>query len=163
MQKIRALPLECTCRNIPLLLPCRPFMDHQLHTNDQCLQYLFKLRYKDAACPKCGRKGSQAFHRHIKKQCYTCNCGRYHLYPRKGTIFERSQVPLPKWFKGISLMCREPSGVTCQELQKKLGISYRSAWRMKRKLLSVKPSTKVLNQGMSAAFDGFIRRAIATK
>lgn len=45
-----------------------------------------------------------------------------------GTIFEDSETPLAKWLYAIHLLCPGKNGVSGSELQRSLGIAYRSAW-----------------------------------
>ncbi len=135
----------------------------RFRTVEGCLQYLFEMRCENIRCPKCGRTGSYYFHRHPSKLCYTCNCGRYHFFPLKGTIFAHSALPLPKWFYGMFLMSEKQAGVTGKELQRELKVTYATAWRMMRQILSVRPPTAVWRRGSSAAFNAYIRNAIGPK
>ena len=129
-------------------------------TNDQCLQCLFDLQFFKLKCPKCHRIGRRAFHRHRKKQCYSCNCGKYHFYPRRNTIFAHSSLPLTKWFYAIFLMSDLPNGVSCKELERRLRVTYPTAWRMKRTIMSVKPSDEVWSRGKNAVFHEYILRSL---
>ena len=107
-------------------------------SEEQCLEFLFERQFAQVTCRHCGRKN--AFHRHPTKPCYTCNCGRTHIFPRKGTLFERSAVPLLKWMYGIFLVSTSPGGVSVKDLQRKLDVSYVTAWKMTKKLRDAKPS-----------------------
>ena len=93
-----------------------------------CLAHLFALRYGSAfPCPKCGVVG--AFRKLAKHPAYTCNCG-HHIHPMQGTIFQDSHTPLTKWFYGIYLFTTTRHGVPAKELQRQLGVSYPTAFRM---------------------------------
>lgn len=98
---------------------------------DECLAFLFRLRFPSAHCPHCGRLN--AYHKHSTKPCYTCNCGRSHIFPMKGTIFENSRAALPLWFRAFSLLHNDPN-LTIQALQQSLGVTYATAWRMVQKI-----------------------------
>lgn len=106
----------------------------QFPDNDACLQFLFKLQYPTVTCPKCERKNS--YHRHSNKLCFTCNCGQSQIFPQVNTIFENSPIPLKKWFYALFLMSSTPNGVSAKELERRLEITYPSAWRMAKKLRS---------------------------
>jgi transposase-like protein/predicted RNA-binding Zn-ribbon protein involved in translation (DUF1610 family) len=96
--------------------------------DDACLAHLFKLRYgPDFACPRCGEIGS--WRKLAKLPAYTCNCGE-HIHPMSGTFFYRSHTPLQKWFYAIYLFTTTRHGVPAKELQRQLGVSYETAWRM---------------------------------
>jgi transposase-like protein len=47
-----------------------------------------------------------------------------------GTPFERSRTPLQKWFYAMYLFTTSRHGVPAKELQRQLGITYKTAWRM---------------------------------
>lgn len=98
---------------------------------EECLAFLFHLRFPSARCTRCGRMN--AYHKHPTKPCYTCNCGRSHIFPMKGTIFENSRVALPIWFRAFSLLYSHPN-LTIQALQRSLGVTYATAWRMTQKI-----------------------------
>ena len=96
--------------------------------NDACIAHLFDLRFgADFPCPKCGEIGK--FRKLSKHPAYTCNCS-YHVHPMVGTIFQDSHVPLTKWFYGIYLFTTSRHGVPAKELQRQLGVSYPTAFRM---------------------------------
>ncbi len=105
------------------------FYRSKLYSEEECLQYLFDLRFPRAQCPECGRKNS--YHRHAKKQCFTCNCGKSHVFPRKGTIFGSSHLPLLTWIHAVFLLTRSRKNITIQQLARYLNIAYPTAWRMK--------------------------------
>lgn len=135
----------------------------RFRTINGCLQYIYEIQSADLRCPKCGRTGSYYFHRHPAKLCYTCNCGRYHFFPLKGTIFAHSFLPLPKWFYGLFLMSKNPAGVAGKELQRELMVAYGTAWRMVHRILSARPPITVWTQGGSAAFNAYLQNAIGAK
>jgi transposase len=93
-----------------------------------CLDHLMKLRFGDEfPCPKCGEIGK--FRKLAKHPAYTCNCG-HHIHPMQGTIFNDSHTPLAKWFYAMYLFTTTRHGVPAKELQRQLGVSYPTAFRM---------------------------------
>ena len=107
-------------------------------TDETCLQYLFTLRYPHVRCPACKR--SNQYYRHASKQCFTCACGRDHIYPRKGTIFESSTLPLPVWFEAIELLYQSKNRISIRKLQKTLDINFATAKKMKISITALLPS-----------------------
>lgn len=98
--------------------------------DDACLAHLFEVRYgSNPACPKCGQVGT--FHRLSKLPAYTCNCG-HHIHPMVGTPFHRSRTPLQKWFFAMFLFTTTRNGVAAKEIQRQLGVTYKTAWRIAR-------------------------------
>ena len=100
--------------------------------DDTCLDHLFKIRFgAKPACPKCGEIGK--FHRLKKMPAYTCNCG-HHIHPMQGTPFALSRTPLQKWFYAMFMFTTTRHGVAAKELQRQLGVTYKTAWRMGHEL-----------------------------
>ena len=60
-----------------------------------------------------------------------------------GTIFEKSTTPLKLWFYAIYLISSTRCGISAKQLQRELGVTYKTAWRMFHKirlLLDEKPN-----------------------
>ena len=97
--------------------------------DDACLDHLMKLRYGDELdCPKCGRYAK--FYRIKKMPAYACEWCGHHIHPMAGTFFERSHTPLQKWFYAMYLFTTTRHGVPARELQRQLGVTLKTAWRM---------------------------------
>lgn len=80
-------------------------------------------------CQACGVVGA-TFHKLAKRPAYSCaHCG-HHVYPCAGTIFQDSRTPLQVWFYAIYLFVTTRHGVSGKELQRTLGVTYKTAWRM---------------------------------
>ncbi len=97
-----------------------------------CLDRLWRERYAPdghhAQCPVCERE--RKFHRTKTRASYTCDsCGK-HLHPMKGTIFERSTTSLQLWFYAMFLMASTRCGISAKQLERELGVTYKTAWRM---------------------------------
>lgn len=104
-----------------------------------CLDRIMEMRYGGKAfeCPACKRQSK--FHRMGKRRGYSCqHCG-HHIFPCVGTPFEKSRTPLTSWFFAMYLMTSTRHGVAAKELERQLGVTYKTAWRMAhelRKLMS---------------------------
>ena len=105
----------------------------QFPDDDACLEHLMTLRHGNPTdCPKCGKHGK--FHKLRKEPAYACQwCGQ-RIYPMVGTPFERSRTPLQKWFYAMYLFTTSRHGVPAKELQRQLGVTYKTAWRMGHEL-----------------------------
>jgi len=100
--------------------------------DEACLTHLFETRFgADYRCPKCGEAGN--WHRLAKMPAYTCNCG-HHVHPMAGTPFENTRTPLQKWFYAMYLFTTTRNGVAAKELQRQLGVTYKTAWRIGHEL-----------------------------
>ncbi len=98
--------------------------------DEACLRRIMTERYggTELDCPKCGVFGK--FYRMTKERGYVCqHCG-HHLHPCVGTPMERSRTALHKWFYAMFLFASSKHGVPAKELQRQLGVTYKTAWRM---------------------------------
>lgn len=97
-----------------------------------CLDMLWRERYAPdghrAACPKCKR--TRKFHRIASRPAYSCDTCGYALYPLAGTIFHKSSTSLHLWFYAIYIMASTRCGVSAKQLERELGVTYKTAWRM---------------------------------
>ena len=101
--------------------------------DDTCLDHLMKLRFGETLdCPKCERHGK--YHRIRKELAYECQWCGHHIHPMVGTPFENSHTPLHKWFYAMFLFTTSRHGVPAKELQRQLGVTYKTAWRMGHKI-----------------------------
>ena len=108
----------------------------QFRTNfpndNACLEYIFKQRFgTNYLCPKCGKKG---FYRVKKRKCYACAWCSYQIYPASGTIFHKSDTKLTDWFFVIYLMLNSKNNISSKDIQRYLGVTYKTAWRIGNKI-----------------------------
>ena len=101
-----------------------------------CLDWLWRERLsadgERAWCPNCEKK--RRFHRVKSRPSYSCDsCGK-HLHPTAGTIFEKSSTSLHLWFYAIYIMSSTRCGVSAKQLERELGVTYKTAWRMFNKI-----------------------------
>jgi transposase len=94
-----------------------------------CLNYIMEVRYGVRhVCHACGVEGT--FHKLANRRAFSCaSCGD-HLYPTAGTVFQDTRTPLRVWFYAIYLFVTTRHGVSGKELQRTLGVTYKTAWRM---------------------------------
>lgn len=106
----------------------------ELFGNDTtCLQHLFDARFGQGhICPKCQRKARWA--KLTNERAYSCQWCGWHIHPTAGTIFEDTRTPLSMWFYAIYLFTTTRHGVSAKELQRQLGVTYKTAWRMGHKI-----------------------------
>jgi transposase len=115
-------------------------------TDDACLDHVMDVRHgMRHPCDKC--LNLSTFHRLTGRHAYSCaHCGA-HVYPCAGTIFQDSRTPLQVWFYAIYLFVTTRHGVSGKELQRALGVTYKTAWRMGqqiRKLMDSADGTGIL-------------------
>lgn len=103
--------------------------------DDACLEWLWRNRYsvngEDADCPKC--EALTTFTRYKtaqQRQSWTCTSCGHHLHPTAGTIFHKSSTSLHLWFYAMYLMTSTRCGISAKQLERELGVTYKTAWRM---------------------------------
>jgi transposase len=117
----------------------------QYPDNDACLTHLFSIRFPNPKCDKCGRVGQ--FHKHPKQPCFTCNCGKTHIFPKQGTIFEHSSTDLVKWYFAIYLFAQSRNGVAAKEIERACEVTYKTAWRMAKEIRKLMTDMPTLQSG----------------
>ena len=114
------------------------FTFHQFNilfpTDDACLEEIKKLRFpKGIFCFVCQRITKQ--YKLIARTAYSCEFCRSQTYPLSGTIFEKSTTPLRLWFLAMFLMTNTRGKLSVKKLQKEIGVTYKTAWRMRFHIL----------------------------
>jgi transposase-like protein len=92
-------------------------------------------------CPHCGNaepdtmplvEGKKRSHRPGLRFCNACQ-GQFTV--TVGTVFERSKIPLTKWWLAMHLMGSSKKGISAHQLYRMLGLgSYRTAWFMAHRI-----------------------------
>ena len=89
-------------------------------------------------CPHCGGvdkiarvEGKKQSHRPGLFYCGMCN-GQFTV--TVGTVFERSKVPLTKWWMAAHLFNSGKNGVSAHEIHRSIGVTYKTAWFMMHRL-----------------------------
>jgi transposase-like protein len=97
--------------------------------DEACLNHIMEVRYGIRhVCNACGVEGT--FHRLTGRRAFSCaSCG-HHVYPTAGTVFQDTRTPLRVWFYAVYLFVTTRHGVSGKELQRTLGVTYKTAWRM---------------------------------
>ena len=109
----------------------------QYGTEEQCQDALYKLRWPGGfKCPKCGRSEHCTYHRDAVT-VFQCGICRTQTTLTEGTIFHSTKLPLRKWFQAIYFLSQTKSNVSGLQLKRHLGVCYRTAWRMKHKIMEI--------------------------
>ncbi|MFA6523218.1 MAG: IS1595 family transposase [Candidatus Peribacteraceae bacterium] len=122
--------------------------------NDTCLERLFNDRFPKPTCPVCKRVNQ--YHRIASRARFSCSCGKHHIFPKEGTIFEHSSTDLVKWFFAIYLFSQSRNGVAAKELQRELQVTYKTAWRMAKEIRKLMNDEPVLQSGEVEADETWI-------
>jgi transposase len=100
-----------------------------------CLNWLWRNRFspdgEHAHCPKCDTE--RVFKRYEttqQRQSWTCTACGHHIHPTAGTVFHKSSTSLHLWFYAGFLMTSTRCGISAKQLERELGVTYKTAWRM---------------------------------
>lgn len=104
----------------------------QFSTEQQCLDYVIRLRWPDGfVCPACGSLKAWL---HPRNHFECSACGRQ-TSVTAGTLFEGTRKPLRLWFEVIWAVVSQKHGASAKNLQVSLGLgSYETAWTWLHKL-----------------------------
>jgi transposase-like protein len=121
--------------------------------------YLESVRWpKGAACPHCGgtERNSRLNGEAHRPGLWFCGDCRTQFTVTVGTVFEDSKVPLHKWVYANHLICCSKKGVSSKQLERVLGVSYKTAWFMShriRKAMEKTPSGPLGGSGKIVEVD----------
>lgn len=108
------------------------------HTDESAARaYLEGIRWPlGPVCPHCGGADRQSrldgkAHRPGLLFCGHC---RSQYTVTVGTVFADSKVPLHKWVHATHLMCSSKKGFSSKQLERVLGVSYKTAWFMSHRI-----------------------------
>jgi transposase-like protein len=113
------------------------------YPNDEaCLQQLWRDRCApdgtNAHCPKCDTtRPFQRYPMTQQRQSWTCTACGQHVHPTAGTIFHKSSTSLHLWFYAMYLMTSTRCGISAKQLERELGVTYKTAWRMFKQIRSL--------------------------
>jgi len=104
-------------------------------TEAQCRAALEAARWPDGfVCPACGGTARTGFERGGLRY-WQCGACAHQCSLISGTIFEASKLPLTRWFLAMQLLTQAKNNVSALELMRQLGVSYRTAWLVKHKIM----------------------------
>lgn len=102
---------------------------------------LENVRWPDGPiCPHCGNadadriarvEGKKRSHRPGLNYCNECK-GQFTV--TVGTVFERSKVPLTKWWLATHLLNSSKKGMSAHQIHRTLGVTYKTAWFMMHRI-----------------------------
>lgn len=99
-------------------------------SNDEmCLMEIYRKRYpKGVNCSNC--KQLRKYYPLKGRTTFSCGFCATQISPLTDTVFEHSAVSLRLWFYAMFLMVKTRSGISAKQLERELGVSYKTAHRM---------------------------------
>jgi transposase-like protein len=109
--------------------------------DDKAREALEAVRWPDGpVCPHCGNvdqntiakvEGKKHSHR---SGLYYCNACEGTFTVTVGTVFERSKIPLSKWWLAVHLLNSSKKGFSAHQLHRTLKVTYKTAWFMMHRI-----------------------------
>jgi transposase-like protein len=87
-------------------------------------------------CPHCRSMGKigRVEGKSARPGLYYCGDCKKQFTVTVGTIFERSKVPLSKWWFAIHLLAAGKKGMSAHQLHRMIGVTYQTAWFMEHRI-----------------------------
>ena len=103
--------------------------DIEFPTDDACLEWIKNHRWPNGIhCVNCQKVTKH--HKVTSRPCYECDYCGHQVYPTADTIFHKSTTPLRIWFEAIYRMASTRCGISAKQIQREMGVTYKTAWRM---------------------------------
>nr|MBF0223622.1 IS1595 family transposase [Desulfobulbaceae bacterium] len=104
----------------------------------QCESALESARWPQGfICPKCSSNNYGIYRRGQRVKVFQCKACRGQTTLTEGTIFHSSKLPLTTWFQAMFFQTQNKNNISILEFSRLIGVSYRTAWRTKHKLMEV--------------------------
>ncbi len=128
------------------------FPDHE-----SCLEHLEKVRWGHSpACPYCGSQ-------HVARKADGFRTGRWNCHACHAsfnvlahTIFQKTKIPLQKWFLAISIILNAKKGVSSHQLSRDLDLNQKTAWYMGMRIRRAMGNDGALLYGIVEADESYI-------
>lgn len=83
---------------------------------------------------------------------YQCRKCRHQTTLTSGTLFQGTQLPLATWMLALYLLTSTKTDLSALELMRHLGVNYKSAWRIKHKVMQA-----MLERVAPRRLEGFVQ------
>lgn len=106
-------------------------------TEAQCAAAIESARWPTGfQCPECGNKRHSFYFRGSVK-VFQCSACRKQTTLTEDTVFHSTKLPLTKWFQAMYFLTQTKNNLSSLEMKRLIGVSYRTAWLVKHKLMQV--------------------------
>lgn len=109
----------------------------RFHNEEAARAYLEATRWpKGPVCAHCGgvERNSRLQGKAHRPGLWFCGDCRTQFSVTIGTVFEDSKLPLHKWIYANHLICSSKKGISSKQLERVLGVSYKTAWFMSHRI-----------------------------
>lgn len=129
----------------------------QFPTQDACIVHLESIRWPEIPnCPFCysekvGRKAEKG--RSGRWNCHACH-NSYNVL--SGTIFEKTRVPLQKWFLAIALTLNAKKSLSSYQLARDIHISHQTSLYMQHRIRVAMTDNDTMLKGIIEADETYV-------
>lgn len=125
---------------------------------ESCIEHLEHVRWgNQPQCPHCESDRVAPKREGDKVGRWNCHLCKSSFNVLSGTLFQGTQIPLPKWFMAIFLMGDAKKSLSSCQLARHLGLTQQSAWYMMKRIRSEMGRTsKTLLQGIIEADETYV-------
>ena len=125
---------------------------------EACIEHLENARWRGQAhCPHCGSV-------HVMRKTDGDRIGRWNCHDCKssfnvlsGTIFEKTRIPLQKWFLGIGLMVNAKKSLSSYQLARDVDLTQQTALYMQQRIRAAMAADQApLLQGIIEADETYV-------
>ena len=116
---------------------------HRFPNQAACIAHLEQIRWGNwPGCPHCGstRVARKADSGRVGRwNCHACKSSFNVL---SGTLFEKTRIPLQKWFLAVGLIVNAKKSLSSYQLARSLVLNQKTAWFMEQRIRAELASEK---------------------
>lgn len=102
-------------------------------TEKAIINHFITIRYgKEPCCNHCG--SLKVYQKTVRPKVFDCNDCHNTFSVFKNTIFEHTSTDLRMWMYAIHLFLNGKKGISGLQLQREIGVTYKTAWRMLKQI-----------------------------
>ena len=104
---------------------------------ESCIKHLEDVRWAgNLECPHCESNNVAPKNEGDKIGRWNCRLCKSSFNVLSGTLFQGTQIPLPKWFMAIHLMGDAKKSISSSQMSRHIDVTQPSAWSMMHKIRS---------------------------
>jgi hypothetical protein len=125
-------------------------------TDKQCELALSKVRWPNGF--KCENCDHNSFCYIESRKLFQCTRCKHQTSVTRDTVFHSTKLPLTKWFLAMYFVSQCKNGISALALKRHIGVSYKTAWSVKHKLMQVmvERDTRYKLSGLVEADDAYL-------
>ena len=131
---------------------------NQFPDQQSCIVHLEKIRWNnDPFCPQCGDHDVAPKAENERIGRWNCHGCKSSFNVLSKTIFQKTKIPLQKWFLAISLMANAKKSLSSYQLARDLELNQKAAWYMQQRIRAAMASDEgALLQGIIEADETYL-------